>query len=323
MKTVLVVGGAGYIGSHTSKLLSKSGYKVVIFDNLSTGYEKLSIYGTLVVGDLSNQNEIDAVFKEYKIDIVFHFAAYSCVGESVLNPQKYYKNNVQNTLNLLDAMLENNVKKIIFSSTCAVYGVPKYLPLDENHSTNPINPYGKTKLIVENILEDYDKAYALKYVILRYFNAAGADADAEIGEMHDPESHLIPLAIKALDSKGHKLQVFGDDYDTKDGSCVRDYIHVEDLANAHLKAYEYLLKNNNSDIFNLGTETAYSVFDIIKTIQKLSSKKMHYTVSPRREGDPDSLLASSKKAYEILGWRATSSSIEKIIKSALKWHQKD
>lgn len=320
-KSVLVVGGAGYIGSHTAKLLAKSGYEVIVFDNLSMGYEKLAKYGKLIVGDLANIEDINRVFENYGIDAVFHFAAFAYVGESVENPQKYYKNNVQNTLNLLEIMLKHSVKKIVFSSTCATYGIPQYLPIDELHVQNPINPYGSTKLMIEQILKDYDRAYDLKYVVLRYFNAAGADSDGELGELHDPETHLIPLAIKAINSNTI-LNVFGNDYDTKDGSCIRDYIHVEDLADAHLKAYEYLEKNNFSNIFNLGTQNGLSVFEIIKTIEDISNKKLSYKISQRRDGDPSTLIASSQKALDTLKWKPQKSSIKNIIESAFKWHQK-
>jgi UDP-glucose 4-epimerase len=319
---VLVVGGAGYIGSHTAKLLKQSGYDVIIFDNLSTGYKELAKYGTLIVGDIGNLDEIDDVFQSYDIDVVFHFAAFAYVGESVKNPQKYYKNNVQNTLNLLESMLKHNVKKIVFSSTCATYGIPHYLPLDEKHPQNPINPYGRTKLMIEQILKDYDSAYGLKHVILRYFNAAGADSDGELGEMHEPETHLIPLAIDVINQKKELLRVFGDDYDTDDGSCIRDYIHVEDLADAHVKAYEYLLTHQSSNLFNLGTEKGYSVFEIIKTIENMSGKKLSFEIASRREGDPAILVACSQKAKNILGWEAKHSSIENIIKTAMNWHKK-
>lgn len=322
MKTLLVVGGAGYIGSHTAKLLVKSGYEVVVFDNLSMGHERLAKYGKLIVGDLANIADISRVFEEYKIDAVFHFAAFAYVGESVKDPQKYYKNNVQNTLNLLESMLKYDVKKIIFSSTCATYGNPQYMPIDEKHPQNPINPYGKTKLVIEQILQDYDSAYNLKYVTLRYFNAAGADSDGELGEMHTPETHLIPLAVEVIHGKKDFIEVFGDNYDTKDGSCIRDYIHVEDLADAHLRAYEYLRKEKESNVFNLGTQNGLSVFEIIKTIEKISNKKIAFKISQRRDGDPATLIASPKKAFEVLKWKAKKSDIKNIIESALRWHQK-
>lgn len=322
-KTLLVVGGAGYIGSHTAKLLSKSNYNVVVFDNLSMGYEKLAKYGKLVIGDLANIADINKVFEEFDIDAVFHFAAFAYVGESVTNPQKYYKNNVQNTLNLLEVMLEHSVKKIIFSSTCATYGIPKYLPIDEQHVQNPINPYGSTKLMIEQIFKDYDNAYGLKYVTLRYFNAAGADGDGELGEMHSPETHLIPLAIEVVNGKRDMLQVFGNDYETKDGSCVRDYVHVEDLADAHLRAYNYLNETNSSNVFNLGTQNGVSVFEIIKVVEELSGKKLAFEICKRRVGDPNTLVASSQKAFEILKWQPKQSDIKNIIKSAMLWHKKD
>lgn len=323
MKTVLVVGGAGYIGSHTAKLLAKSEYEVIIFDNLSMGYEKLAKYGKLIVGDLANLYEINRVFEEFDIDVVFHFAAFAYVGESIENPQKYYKNNVQNTLNLLEVMLKHSVKKIVFSSTCATYGTPQYLPIDELHVQNPINPYGSSKLMIEQILKDYDRAYDLKYVVLRYFNAAGADLDAELGEMHEPETHLIPIVIDVINNKRDKLQVFGDDYDTEDGTCIRDYIHVNDLALAHLKSYEYIIQNSKSNIFNLGSENGYSILEIIAMVEKLTSKRLNYVVKQRRDGDPHKLVASSVKARTILKWKPKFSDIETIITSAMKWHTKE
>lgn len=320
-KTILVVGGAGYIGSHTAKLLLKEGFSVILFDNLSTGFRSLAKYGELVVGDLSNINDINNVFLKHNIDVVFHFAAYAYVGESVINPQKYYKNNVQNTLNLLEVMLKHNIKKIVFSSTCATYGTPQYLPLDEEHPQVPINPYGKSKLMIEQILKDYDKAYDLKYVVLRYFNAAGADSDGELGEMHHPETHLIPLAIEVVSDKRDMLEVFGDDYETNDGSCIRDYIHVEDLADAHVRAYKYLIDNNCSNIFNLGTENGYSVLEIIRKIEEITNKKLFFKISKRREGDPGRLVASAKKANNILRWNPLKSNIHNIIESAIRWHK--
>lgn len=319
IKNVLVVGGAGYIGSHTVKRFAQENYNVIIFDNLSMGFEILARYGELIVGDLKNIDSIDAVFKKYDIEVVLHFAAFAYVGESVVNPKKYYENNVKNTLNLLDSMLRFNIKKIIFSSTCAVFGLPKYLPICEEHPKNPINPYGKSKLMVEEILEDFNKAYGLQYVILRYFNAAGADLDGELGEMHDPETHLIPIAIDAAHNEKHTLHVYGDTYATEDGSCVRDYIHVNDLAGAHIKAYEYMNNNVISNTFNLGSGKAYSVLEVIKAIEKVSSKKLPYIIEPKRTGDPDKLISSSKKANSILNWKPEVSDIETIIKSALKW----
>jgi len=320
-KRVLVIGGAGYIGSHTAKYLSQNGYEVVIYDNLSTGYEQLAKYGKLIVGELADRESLRELFRSYNFDAVFHFAAFAYVGESVLQPRKYYNNNVVNTLNLLDIMLEFNVKKIIFSSTCATFGNPLYLPIDEQHLQNPINPYGRTKLYIENILKDYSKAYGLKFIVLRYFNAAGADLDGELGEMHNPETHLIPLAIDTVLGKREVLKVFGNDYETTDGSCIRDYIHVTDLADAHIKAYEYLSKNMKSDFFNLGSQNGYSVFEIIDIVQKLERKKISYMVDKKRDGDPSVLIASSKKIYEKLKWKPKFSSIEIIIASALKWHK--
>jgi UDP-glucose 4-epimerase len=321
MKTILVVGGAGYIGSHMCKLLVKSGYKVVIFDNLSTGFRELAKYGELTVGDLKNKNEIENMFLKYDIFAVMHFSAFAYVGESVSNPQKYYQNNVANTLNLLEMMMKYNVKKFIFSSTCASFGEAKYLPIDEKHPQNPINPYGQSKLIVEKILDDYDKAYELKSIVLRYFNAGGADKELEIGEMHDPEPHLIPILLDVAIKKREFIEIYGDDYDTKDGTCIRDFIHVEDLANAHIKALEFLANRKKSEQFNLGNGDGYSIFDMIKTIENITKEKLPYKIKPRREGDPAILVADASKAKEVLRWEPKLK-IDSIIESAFKWHKK-
>lgn len=321
MKTVLVAGGAGYIGSHTVKYLLKNNYNVVVVDNLVYGHKEAVLTKNFEQLDLKDKEALDKVFKKYKIDAVIHFAAYTYVGESVTNPQKYYWNNVVNTLNLLDVMIENNVKNIVFSSTCATYGNPQYTPIDENHPQNPINPYGKTKLMMEQIMADYEKAYGLKYVALRYFNAAGCDTEGQLGESHDPETHLIPLVLKAIKGDIPQIKVFGTDYDTPDGTCIRDYIHVEDLADAHMLAVEKLLTQNVSYCINLGTGIGTSVKEIIKAAEEVTGKPVPLVYSERRAGDPAKLYAANKKSKEILGWNPKYTDIKEIIKTAWLWEK--
>lgn len=323
-KTVLVTGGAGYIGSHCVLALLKQGYDVVIFDNLSTGHletiDTLKKYGNVIFyqGDLLHQTYLSTVFKQTNIDAVIHFAAFSQVGESVKNPQKYYINNVCGTINLLKIMLENNVKKIVFSSTAATYGEPKYTPIDENHPQNPINPYGQTKLIVEKIMDDYDKAYGLRSVRLRYFNVAGADSKNRIGEWHEPETHLIPNILKSTFSGGKTFEMYGTDYDTKDGTCVRDYINIEDLADAHVLALDYLNKGGETNFFNLGTNDGNSVKEVFKSCEEATNKKIDVKVCPRREGDPAILVADNSKAKKFLNW-LPQKDLNHSIKTAYKW----
>ena len=303
---ILVTGGAGYIGSHLVLGLLERGEDVAVFDSLEVGHietiETLKKYGNLkfVQGNLKNLDEIRGAFLGNRISAVVHFAAYSQVAESVNNPQKYYYNNVYGTMNLLNAMLEFGVKEIVFSSTAATYGEPEYTPIDEKHPQNPINPYGNTKLIIEKILDDYDRAYGLKSVRLRYFNAAGASSDSKIGELHEPETHLIPNVLKAENNKVFKM--FGDDYDTKDGTCIRDYINVEDLAEAHIKALEYLNNGGKTDYFNLGTNRGISVKEVFDICEKVKGEKIPLEVCPRREGDPAILIADNTKAKNILHW---------------------
>ena len=323
---ILVTGGAGYIGSHCVMALLEQNNDVVIFDNLSTGHietvETLKKYGPVEFqkGDLTNFDDINSVFKNYDIDKVVHFAAFSQVGESVVNPQKYYINNVCGTINLLRAMLENNVKKIVFSSTAATYGEPVYIPIDEKHPQNPINPYGQTKLMIEKIMDDYDKAYDLKSVRLRYFNVAGADSKSRIGEWHDPETHLIPNILKSTFNNGKTFQMFGDDYDTKDGTCVRDYINVEDLAQAHLLALKYLDNGGETNYFNLGTNDGNTVKEVFSDCEKVTEKTIPVEIKSRRAGDPASLVADNRKAKEILKW-LPEHLLEESIKTAYKWEK--
>ena len=323
---ILVTGGAGYIGSHCVMALLESGKDVVIFDNLSTGHietvETLSKYGNVefVKGDLLNQNDIDSVFKKYEIEAVVHFAAFSQVGESVKNPKKYYINNVVGTINLLSAMLDNNVKKIVFSSTAATYGEPKYIPIDEKHPQEPINPYGQTKLMIEKIMDDYDRAYGLKSVRLRYFNVAGADSKIRIGEWHDPETHLIPNILKSTFSAGKPFEMYGNDYNTKDGTCVRDYINVEDLAQAHLLALGYLNNGGETNFFNLGTNDGNTVKEVFSTCEKVTNQKIQVRQMPRREGDPASLVADNNKAKDVLGWNPKNT-LNHSIETAYNWEK--
>ena len=319
---ILVTGGAGYIGSHLVMALLEKGEDVIVFDSLEIGHQetidRLKKCGNLkfVQGNLKNIDDIRGVFLVNKIDSVVHFAAYSQVAESVINPQKYYYNNVYGTLNLLNAMLEFSVKKIVFSSTAATYGEPVYTPIDEKHPQNPINPYGNTKLMIERILDDYDKAYDLKSVRLRYFNVAGADSSSRIGEWHEPETHLIPNVLKATPDKVFKM--FGDDYDTKDGTCVRDYINVEDLAQAHIKAIEYLENGGNTNFFNLGTNDGNSVKDVFASCEEVKGEKIPVEICPRRAGDPAVLVADNKKAKEVLGW-CPKNDLKYSIKTAYDW----
>ncbi len=321
---ILVTGGAGYIGSHLVMALLEKGEDVIVFDSLELGHaetiETLKKYGNLkfVKGNLKNLDEIRGAFLVNKIDSVVHFAAYSQVAESVKNPQKYYYNNVYGTLNLLNAMLEFGVKKIVFSSTAATYGEPVYTPIDEKHPQQPINPYGNSKLMVERILDDYDKAYGLKSVRLRYFNVAGADSKARIGEWHEPETHLIPNVLKAKEDKVFKM--FGTDYDTKDGTCVRDYINVEDLAQAHIKALEYLNDGGETNFFNLGTTEGNSVKEVFTACEEVKGTTIPLEICPRRGGDPATLVADNKKAKEILGW-IPQHDLKDCIKSAYEWEK--
>ncbi|MDD3437588.1 MAG: UDP-glucose 4-epimerase GalE [Candidatus Gastranaerophilales bacterium] len=321
--TILVAGGAGYIGSHTVKYLLKNNYNVVVVDNLVYGHKEAVLTPNFEQIDLADKSALDRVFKKYKIDAVIHFAAFTYVGESVVDPKKYYWNNVVNTLNLLDVMIENNVKNIVFSSTCATYGNPQYTPLDENHPQNPINPYGKTKLMMEQIMADYEEAYGLKYAALRYFNAAGADFQGELGECHDPETHLIPIVLKAIKGDIPNIKVFGTDYDTPDGTCIRDYIHVEDLADAHMLALEKIFKDNKSIHINLGTGIGTSVKEIIQAAEEVTGQKVPLVYVGRREGDPAILYASNNKAKELLNWTTKYMDIKEIIKTAWLWEKGD
>lgn len=320
--SILVCGGAGYIGSHINKQLNKEGYDTVVFDNLVYGHREAVKWGEFVHGDLADIDTLRRVFEKYRIDAVFHFAAYAYVGESVMEPEKYYYNNVANTLNLLKVMKEYGCNKIIFSSTCATYGEPERVPITEDMPQNPINPYGMTKLMVERILSDYRKAYGLNFAVLRYFNAAGADPDCEIGESHDPETHIIPLVLDAASGKREDIKVFGTDYDTPDGSCIRDYIHVTDLADAHIKALHYLEEGGESDFFNLGNAKGTSVLEVIDSVKRVTERGFKVTLVDRRPGDPAILVGSSEKARKIFGWKPIYGDIDTIVEHAWNWHEK-
>lgn len=316
---ILVTGGAGYIGSHVNKELNKEGYETVVIDNLIHGHEDFIKWGTLERVDLSSSSEIRKVFQNYPIDAVMHFAAFTYVGESVEDPQKYYLNNLRNTLNLLKVMLEFEVEKIVFSSTCATYGDPLKIPLTEDHPQNPISPYGRGKLMVEQILRDYSLAYGLKYASLRYFNAAGADPDGELGENHQPETHLIPLILDAALGLREDIEIFGTDYPTPDGTCIRDYIHVTDLADAHIKAMKYLENVGKSEDFNLGNGNGFSVREVIEEARKVTKREITVVETDRRPGDPPVLVGSSKKAREILKWEPKFDDLSQIISTAWEW----
>lgn len=315
---IFVAGGAGYIGSHVNKLLNQKGYKTIVFDNLIYGHREFVKWGEFVLGDLANKKQIRLCFKKFPIKVVMHFSAFAYVGESVINPAKYYINNVSNTLNLLEIMREFDVRYFIFSSTCATYGMPEKIPITEDHPQKPINPYGRSKLMIEQILKDYDAAYGIKHVNLRYFNAAGADPDGEIGEWHEPETHLIPLVLDVAIGKRQDVKIFGTDYDTPDGTCIRDYIHVTDVAEAHILALEYLLNGGKSDSFNLGNGNGFSVREVIQTTERVTGKKVTAIEWQRREGDPPILVGSSEKAKRILGWKPSYNDLAMIIETALK-----
>lgn len=327
--SVLVTGGAGYIGSHLVVELLNKGYDVVVVDNLSTSTEKSLDAIKKIAGkdfkfykcDIKNGLELNKVFVENKIDVVVHFAAFSLVGESMINPLKYYDNNINGTKCLLETMIKNDVKKIVFSSTAAVYGEPKHLPILETDETLPTNTYGETKLAIEKMCKWCDSAYGLKYVALRYFNACGAHPSGIIGENHNPESHLIPIILQVPNKKREYISIFGDDYNTPDGTCIRDYIHVCDLAQAHILALEYLMKGNESNVFNLGNGVGFSVKQVIDEAEKVVGEKINCKLDKRRAGDPAVLTASSQKAKDVLGWKPEMNELHQIIKTAWDWHR--
>lgn len=316
---ILVVGGAGYIGSHAARALRRSGYEAVIYDNLSTGFRRLAQGFELVEGDIADAARLRPVLA--RVDAVLHFAAHAYVGESVENPRKYFRNNVLGALSLLNSALDAGIRRFVFSSSCAVYGVPEQIPITEETPREPVNPYGASKLFFENALEAYSRTYGVRSVSLRYFNAAGADESGEIGEMHDPETHLIPLALTASAADGPELQVFGSDYVTPDGTCVRDYIHVSDLADAHVRALHYLEEGGDSLAINLGTGRGHSVLEIIQAAENATGRKVRRKMGPRRAGDPPVLVADAAKAQRVLGWAARRD-LADIVSSAWVWMQK-
>ena len=318
---ILVVGGAGYVGSHMLKRFQGTNHKVEVLDNLSTGFEMNCLDFKLHKCDLANREEVYSILQN-NYDLVMHFASYINVGESYTNPKKYYENNVANTLNLLNCMVDLKILNFVFSSTAAVYGEPKSNPISENHSMIPVNPYGHTKAIVENILKDYDNAYGLKSISLRYFNACGAHSDGTIGERHDPETHLIPLILQAASGRKNKITMYGDDYPTKDGTCIRDYIHVMDLAEAHMLALDRLSQTQLSDVYNVGNNEGFSVREIIEVAKKITNRKMDIEIQSRRKGDPAELIADNQKIKSELNWKAKHSDLDKIISSAWQWEQK-
>jgi len=320
IRTVLVTGGAGYVGSHCCKAFAAKGWNVVVFDNLSRGWREFVKWGPLIEGDVRDPAAIARAVAHTRPDVVAHFAALAYVGESIQQPGPYYQTNATGMINLLDAMVAAGTSRILFSSSCATYGEPERMPIDETHRQAPINPYGWSKLIAEKMLRDYDVAHGVKSVALRYFNAAGDDPDLEIGERHEPETHMIPLAIRAAQSADAVFQINGDDFDTRDGTAVRDYVHVADLADAHCRALDYLMAGGASDAFNLGTGLGLSVREILDRVELISGRTIRRQVGDRRPGDPAALVASAEKAARILGWSPSHSGIDDILRSAWRWH---
>ncbi len=319
---ILVTGGAGFIGSHTVLKLKEKNHFIVVYDNLSKGYEELIFSDEFVKGDIHNKKLLIDTIKKYDISAVLHFAAFIEAGESMHKPSKYFNNNSAGTLSLLDAVVETNVKNFIFSSTAALYGYPDKIPIKEDSPLIPVNAYGESKLLVEKILKWYSEIYKLKYVSLRYFNAAGSDEKLRTGEMHRPETHLIPLAIQAAYGEREKMYIFGTDYNTKDGTCIRDYIHVSDLANAHLLALNYLLTEQKSNIFNLGSEQGYSVREVVDVVKKVTGKNFTVEETERRPGDPETLIASSKKIKSVLNWKPEYTDLNQIVSTAVEYYKK-
>ena len=320
-KNILVLGGAGYIGSHAVLGLKKSGYNPVVYDNLSTGHKEAARGAKFIEADIADVEKLKKVLRDENIDAVMHFAASALVGESMEDPLLYFDNNVCRAVNLFKAMIEVGVKRVIFSSTAATYGTPERVPIEEDDKIAPINPYGESKVMIEKILKDCKRAYGLNYVIFRYFNAAGADQTSLRGEVHDPETHLIPIVLQTALGQRKEVKIFGTDYNTPDGTCVRDYIHVTDLIDAHILALGYLEKGSESTVFNLGNNNGFSVREVIETARKVCGKEIPAVEAQRREGDPDTLIASSKKAKKVLGWNPKISSLEEIIESAWNWHK--
>ena len=319
---MIITGGAGYIGSHVCKALAQNDFIPICFDNLSQGHEWAVKWGPLEIGDILDSKQLDRLFHEYTPCAVIHLAGFTSVGESIANPIKFYQNNVVGTLALLDKMKTFGVNKLIFSSSCATYGTPVKIPIDESHTQDPINPYGSTKLIIEKILRDFSEAYDIRSVSLRYFNAAGADPEGVIGECHDPETHLIPLILQTAAGLHPQIEIYGNDYDTPDGTCIRDYIHVTDLADAHIKSLLYLLHSGETTAFNIGNETGISVMEILQKAEKITGENIEYKIVARRPGDAPCLIADSKKIKKELGWKAKYSKLHDILSSAWKWQFK-
>ena len=323
MKTIFVTGGAGYVGSHCCKAFAAQGWSVVVYDNLKHGWRDMVRWGELIEGDILDAPTLNAAVERVKPDVLAHFAALISVGESVIHPDLHYRNNTMGTLNILEALRTYGVDKMIFSSTAATYGEPQEAPMPETHRQLPINPYGWSKLMVERMMADYAAAYGLRFAALRYFNAAGASPDGDIGERHEPETHVIPLAARGALRDDYQFTVFGDDFDTRDGTCVRDYIHVSDLGSAHAAAADYLMKGGEAQFFNLGTGEGTTVKEIADAIEKVSGRPLARKIGPRRPGDPAVLVASNARAQSVLGWTPVHSSIDEIVSSAWAWAQKD
>jgi len=319
---ILVTGGAGYIGSHTCKLLFELGHKPIVLDNLSNGRSEFVKWGPFIEGDIIDSGLVLTIVHKYKIESVIHFAANAYVGESILNPRKYYNNNVISSISFINTIVDAGIKFIVFSSSCSVYGIPQYNPIDEKHPCNPINPYGESKLIIENLLKWYGKVYNFNSISLRYFNAAGADPESVIGECHDPETHLIPLAIQSTLKDQPYLKIFGADYKTKDGTAIRDYIHVKDIAKAHIAAIIELKNGLETSVVNLGRGEGSSVFEVIETIENISGLKINYQIKSRREGDPSVLISSNDYSKTLLNWLPDYKNLESIIKTSWDWHKK-
>ena len=320
--SVLIVGGAGYIGSQTAKCVAGAGQTPVVLDNLVHGHQWAVNWGPFVHGDLSDAALIGRVLAEHRATSVIHFAAYTNVGESVRSPRKYFRNNVVNTLNLLDAMIDNGVRDIVFSSTCATYGEPSEVPISESHPQHPVNPYGESKLAVERILHSYGRAYSIRFAVLRYFNAAGADPDGDVGEDHDPETHLIPLAVGAALDHHSELSIYGTDYPTPDGTAIRDYIHVADLAAAHRLALEHLARGGDNLYLNLGTGRGHSVRQVVSAVEAISGRRVSVREIGRRMGDPPQLVADARRAEQVLHWRPAYPEIETMVRHAFAWHER-
>jgi UDP-glucose 4-epimerase len=319
---ILVVGGAGYIGSHMVKILADQGHSVVTLDNFSTGYEDAILAGDLIKADLAEIDQIDKIFSENEFDSVMHFASYIQVGESVSEPSKYYRNNFSHTQNLLDVMVKYGVNNFIFSSTAAIFGEPDYVPIDESHTKNPANPYGRSKWMVEQLLQDYERAYGLRSISLRYFNAAGAHPDTILGERHEPETHLIPLILQAASGRRDDIKVFGSDFDTHDGTCVRDYIHIMDLCDAHILAMQKLTAGSGTTAYNLGNDNGFSVQEVIDVAKKVTGCDIKIIYTDRRDGDTERLIADSRLAKKELGWEPRCNDLSEIIHHAWLWEQK-